>query len=250
MKDDLLKYVLFLGDNSMILAHRLSECCGHGPTLETDIALTNISLDLFGEVRSYFQYAGKLSEDEKTEDDFAFLRTERNYYNLILTEQPNEDFAHVIVRQFLFDNYHYHLLEQLVSSKDETIAAISQKSIKEAKYHLRFSSEWMKRLGDGTSLSQEKTQMAFDKLYLYVEEFFIPSNLELVMQEKGIGADLSIIKKSFESVLEEVISEAKISLPQTAPRVCQGKQGVHTENLGYLLAEFQYMQRTYPNMTW
>lgn len=250
MNSSLEKYVLQLADTSMILAHRLSECCGHGPTLETDIALTNISLDLFGEVRSYFQYAAKLSGGEKTEDDYAFLRTERQYYNLILTEQPNKDFAHIIVRQFLFDNYHYHLVEQLLSSKDETLSAIAHKSIKEAKYHLRFSGEWMKRLGDGTAISHEKTQTAFNELYPYVAELFTSTALENEMLEKGIGADLKKIQADFNEILESIISEAKLVKPETPSRVCQGKDGIHTEHMGYLLAEFQYMQRAYPNMTW
>ena len=250
MSEQLIKYVLQLADNSMILAHRLSECCGHGPTLETDIALTNISLDLFGEVRSYYQYAAKLSDNDKTEDDFAFLRTEREYFNLILTEQPNKNFANIIVRQYLFDNYHYHLIEQLLKSKDETIAAIAHKSIKEAKYHLRFSSEWMKRLGDGTELSKKKTQEAFNELYLYVNEFFIPSPLENKMQEEGIGADLQKVENSFYSLLNELIQVAGIYKPEAMPRICQGKQGIHSEHMGYLLAELQYMQRAYPNMTW
>ena len=184
MKDQsLYEYLLMLGDNSMILGHRLSELCGHGPSLETDIALTNISLDLFGQVRSYFQYAAELKGDEATEDSIAFLRFDRDYRNSIIVEQPNTDFAHVIVRQFLFDSYHTPLQEQLMHSNDETIAAIAAKSIKEAKYHLRFSSEWMKRLGDGTEESHQRTQAALNHLYPYLHEVYHESPIEKEMKE-------------------------------------------------------------------
>ena len=148
----------------MILGHRLSELCGHGPSLETDIALTNISLDLYGQVRSYFQYAAEVKGGDATEDSIALLRFDRDYRNVILVEQPNTDFAYVIGRQFLFDAFHLPLLEQLMNSKDETIAAVAAKSIKESRYHLRFSSSWVKRLGDGTEESHQRMQAAIDHL--------------------------------------------------------------------------------------
>jgi len=250
MQDQLYKYLLMLGDNSMILGHRLSELCGHGPSLETDIALTNISLDLFGQVRSYFQYAAQLKGGDATEDSIAYLRTDREYLNCILVEQTNIDFAHVIVRQFLFDVYHKLLLESIVTSKDDQISAIAAKSLKEVKYHLRFSSEWMKRLGAGTKISHDKMQAALDKLYPYAHELYSPTSIEEEMAEKGIGANLRIIEQDYITIVKDVIAESSLALPAIANRYAKGKEGMHSEMMGYLLAEFQYMQRTYPKMSW
>ncbi|HHH50004.1 MAG TPA: phenylacetate-CoA oxygenase subunit PaaI, partial [Saprospiraceae bacterium] len=190
MKNKLYQYLLLLADNSMILGHRLSELCGHGPSLETDIALTNISLDFFGQVRNYFQYAAEIKEGNATADSIAFLRLEYEYRNVWLVEMPNTDFAYVIARQFLFDAYHLPLLEQLQKSKDETIAAIANKSIKECKYHVRFSSSWVKRLGDGTAESHQRMQAAMDDLIPFTAELFQETELEKEMKDLGIGADL------------------------------------------------------------
>jgi len=250
MKEQLYKYLLLLGDNSMILAHRLSELCGHGPALETDIALTNISLDLFGQVRGFFQYAATLKGEEATEDSIAFLRTGREHFNCLLMEQANVDFAHVIARQFFFDVFQKLQLEQLVNSKDEHIAAIAVKSLKETKYHLRFSAEWVKRLGDGTEESHNRIQTAVDALYPFTGEFFRETALEKEMKENGIGADLALIKKDFDEMVAQTFAEAKINLPESKMRMAKGKEGIHTEQLDYILTELQYMQRAYPNMEW
>ncbi len=239
-----------LGDNSMILGHRLSELCGHGPSLETDIALTNISLDLFGQVRSYFQYAAEIKGDGATEDTIASLRFDRDYRNVILVEQPNTDFAYVIGRQFLFDAFHLPLLEQLMNSNDETIAAIAAKSIKESRYHLRFSSSWVKRLGDGTEESHQRMQTAINHLFPFVSELFRETEIEKEMKELGIGADLNLIKESFDQTVKTIFEDATIQIPDTTSRQTNGKTGIHTEQMGFILAEFQYMQRAYPNMTW
>ena len=250
MKEKLYEYLLYLGDNSMILGHRLSELCGHGPSLETDIALTNISLDLFGQVRSYFQYAAEVKGDGATEDTIASLRFDRDFRNVILVEQPNTDFAYVIGRQFLFDAFHLPLLEQLMNSNDETIAAVAAKSIKESRYHLRFSSSWVKRLGDGTEESHERMQNAINHLFPFVNELFDETPLEKEMKEFGIGADLSTIQATFEQTVKEVFEAATLEIPNIPPRQANGKKGIHTEQMGYILSEFQYMQRAYPNMTW
>ncbi len=250
MDQDLYKYLLILGDNSMILGHRLSELCGHGPTLETDIALTNISLDLFGQVRSYYQYAAKIKGEESTEDSIAFLRTERQYYNCILVEQENTNFAHVIVRQFLFDAQHQLLLESLTQSQDETIAAIAQKSLKESKYHLRFSSEWVKRLGDGTEESHQKTQEAVEHLYPFAHELVTNTSIETRMNEKGIGTNLDDLKEEYYKTVIDVFEEVGLVAKDLKNRFAKGKSGQHTERLGYILGELQYMQRAYPNMQW
>lgn len=250
MKDKLYEYLLMLGDNSMILGHRLSELCGHGPSLETDIALTNISLDLFGQVRSYFQYAAELKGGEATEDSIAFLRFDRDYRNAILVEQPNTDFAHVIGRQFLFDAFHLPLLEQLMKSNDEMIAAVAAKSIKESRYHLRFSSSWVKRLGDGTEESHQKMQAAMNHLMPFVSELFRETPIEKEMKELGIGADLELIKETFDEKVKTIFAEANLEVPEAPSRQTNGKTGIHTEQMGFILAELQYMQRAYPNMQW
>ena len=234
----------------MILGHRLSELCGHGPSLETDIALTNISLDLFGQVRSYFQYAAELKGGEATEDSIAFLRFDRDYRNAILVEQPNTDFAHVIGRQFLFDAFHLPLLEQLMKSNDEMIAAVAAKSIKESRYHLRFSSSWVKRLGDGTEESHQKMQAAMNHLMPFVSELFRETPIEKEMKELGIGADLELIKETFDEKVKTIFAEANLEVPEAPSRQTNGKTGIHTEQMGFILAELQYMQRAYPNMQW
>lgn len=250
MKDNLYQYILLLGDNSLILGHRLSELCGHGPTLETDIALTNISLDLFGQVRHYFQYAAELKGEDKTEDDIAFLRYIHEYKNALLVEQPNKDFAHVIGRQFLFDAYHLPLLEQLMKSNDKHIAAIAAKSIKEVRYHLRFSTQWVKRLGGGTELSHDKMQAAIDHLWAYANELMEASSLENEMLDYGIGADLEVVRTAFQATIQTVFDEINLQLPDSKYFQSGGKKGIHSEHMGFILSDLQYMQRAYPNMTW
>lgn len=251
MKDNLYQYILMLGDNSMILGHRLSELCGHGPNLETDIALTNISLDLFGQVRSYFQYAAALQEDpDVTEDTIAFLRIERDYKNCLLVEQPNTDFGYVICRQFLFDCFHLPLMEALMESKDEQLAAIAAKSVKEVRYHYRFSSEWIKRLALGTEESRSRIQQAFTDLYPYTNEIFQESDIEAAAAKAGIGPKLSELKEAFQARLNPIISETGLEKPEKLRNYDKGKQGIHSEHLGYILSDLQYMQRTYPNMQW
>ncbi len=250
MEQKIYDYLLQLGDNSMILGHRLSELCAHGPSLETDIALTNISLDLFGQVRHYFQYAAKLGVAGKTEDDIAFLRYAHEYKNCLLVEQPNTDFAYVIVRQFFYDLYHLHLLQDLTESQDKQISAVAHKSLKEVKYHSRFSSQWMKRLGDGTAVSHEKTQAAVDYLQPYTAELFEMTPVEAELQEAGIAADLMAIKDRWQHDVMELLKEATITYPTNEFSHSGGKKGVHTEHLGYILSDLQYMQRAYPEMSW
>jgi len=250
MDTKLYDYILMLGDQSMILAHRLSELCGHGPTLETDIALTNISLDLFGQVRNYFRYAASIDQGDSTEDSIAFLRKERQYKSAILLEQPNTDFAFVIGRQFLFDVFHQLLLEDLIHSKDTTIAAIATKSIKEVKYHVRLSSQWVRRLGLGTNISHQKMQTAIDTLLPFAHELYTETALEKEMKDQEIGADLNAIKDKYTTAVHKVLVESNISIEHTRNRVARGKQGMHTEHMGYIIAELQFMQRAYPNMQW
>lgn len=250
MNTDLYQYVLSIADNSLILGQRMGELCGHGPSLETDIACTNISLDLFGQVRSYYQYAAKIANDGRTEDDIAMLRKEREYKNVLLVEQPNTNFAFTLGRQFLFDVFHFDFLQNLQKSKDLTLAAIAKKSSKEVSYHVRFSSDWVKRLGDGTAESHQKMQMAIDELWTYTDELFHETAHDKQLIEQGIGVALNSLKLPYYQTVKELLEEASLKVPETQWFQKGGKQGIHTEHLGYLLADLQYMQRTYPNMEW
>ena len=250
MKENLYKYILGIADNSLILGQRLGELCGHGPSLETDIACTNISLDLFGQVRSYYQYAAKVMADGRTEDDIAMLRKEREYVNVLLTEQPNRDFAYTIGRQFLFDIYHYLFLNKLQNSHDLTLSAIAKKSIKEVSYHQRFSSDWIKRLGDGTEISHQKMQDAIYGLWTYTDELFHQTEADKAIILEGIGVDTTTLKEEYYEIVSEILEEATLKTPESKWFQKGGKKGIHTEYLGYLLSDLQYMQRTYPNMEW
>ncbi len=247
---NLFHYILGIADNSLILGQRLGELCGHGPSLETDIACTNISLDLIGQTRSYYQYAAKISEEDKTEDDIAFLRLEREYKNVLLVEQPNKHFGYVMGRQFLFDVYHLMLMQELQNSKDETLVAIAKKGIKEVSYHKRFSTDWVKRLGDGTEESNQKMQEAIDGLWRYTDELFQLTDADKAMVELGVGVDVSKFKEAYYTEVTEVLKEANLTIPESKYFTSGGKKGVHSEHMGYLLSDLQYMQRTYPNMKW
>ena len=247
----LYNYILGIADNSLILGQRLGELCGHGPSLETDIAGTNISLDLFGQVRSYFQYAAQVSGDENaTEDTIAFMRIERAYKNVLLVEQPNTDFGYTIVRQFLFDAYHLLFLKELEKSTDATLAAIAKKSIKEVSYHWRFSSDWIRRLGDGTPESHERVQEAVTDLWMYTDELFHQTDADKAMIAAGVGVDTLKLKDIYYKMISDVLTEATLAIPEGKYFHKGGKQGIHSEHMGYILADMQYMQRTYPNMEW
>ncbi|GGX23956.1 1,2-phenylacetyl-CoA epoxidase subunit PaaC [Aquimarina muelleri] len=245
-----IQYIYGIADNALILGQRLSELCGHGPNLETDIALTNMALDLLGQTRSYYQYVAELSGEGKTEDDIAFLRTERQYKNVLLVEQPNKHFGYVITRQFLFDIFHLLLLEKLQNSEDERLAAIAKKGIKEVSYHQRFSSDWIKRLGDGTKESHQKVQEAVDDLWTFTDELFHSTEEDQIALDHKIGVDTIELKEKYYQKVKEILEEATLSIPETKWFQKGGKQGIHSEHMGYLLSDLQYMQRTYPNMKW
>ncbi|MBU3682181.1 MAG: phenylacetate-CoA oxygenase subunit PaaC [Flavobacterium sp.] len=250
MDNNLIQYILGIADNSLILGQRLGELCGHGPSLETDIALTNISLDLLGQTRLYYQYVAQLQGGEATEDTIAFLRLERDYKNALLVEQPNTDFGYVIARQFLFDVFHLLLLEELQHSKDEHLAAIAVKSTKEVLYHTRFSSDWIKRLGDGTPESHARIQTAINDLWIYTDELFQPTEAESIAVVQGIGVDLTQLKANYYQQVSAVLTAATLIIPAVEYFQKGGKQGIHSEHMGFILAELQYMQRAYPNMNW
>ncbi len=248
--ENLYKYILGIADNSLILGQRLGELCGHGPSLETDIACTNISLDLLGQVRNYFQYSAKIAADGRMEDDIAMLRKEHEYVNVLLVEQPNTDFGYIMARQFLFDVYHLLFLKELQKSKDLTLSAIASKSVKEVSYHQRFSSDWIKRLGDGTEESHERVQNAINDLWTYTDELFHQTEADKAMLKEGIGVDVTKLKSTYYEIVKNLLEEASLSVPESNYFQKGGKQGIHTEHMGYLLTELQFMQRAYPNMEW
>ena len=249
-QNNLYNYIISIADNSLILAQRLGELCGHGPTLETDIAGTNISLDLIGQTRNYYQYAAKVQGEGKSEDDLAFLRLEREYKNVLLVEQPNEHFGFVMGRQYLFDVFHLLFMKEMLNSKDETLAAIAKKGIKEVSYHKRFSGDWVKRLGDGTEESNAKMQEAIDDLWVYTDELFDLTEADTAMIAEGVGVDTSKFKELYYAEISEVLKEANLTVPEGKYFTRGGKKGIHSEYMGYILSELQYMQRTYPNMEW
>lgn len=246
----LLNYILHLADNALVLGQRLGEWCGHGPVLEQDIALTNIALDLIGQSRMLYQYAAQVEGKGSTEDELAFLRYPGEYFNCLLVEQPNGNFGDTIMRQFLFDVYNYYNTKALVESSDETLAAIAARSIKEVSYHLRFSSEWVIRLGDGTELSREKMQAALERLWMYTEEMYTVHQREQALIEAGIAPDISQLRTVAKEKMESVINDATLTIPDTPWMQKGGKDGKHTEHLGHLLTDLQYMQRVYPGMEW
>ncbi|WP_396151421.1 1,2-phenylacetyl-CoA epoxidase subunit PaaC [Flavobacterium sp.] len=250
MNQNLIQYIFGVADNCLILGQRLGELCGHGPSLETDIALTNISLDLLGQTRSYYQYVAKLQGGDATEDTVAFLRLEREYKNVLLVEQPNTDFAYSIAKQFLFDVFHLALLNELQNSKDDMLKAIANKSIKEVSYHVRFSSDWIKRLGDGTEESHQKIQTAINDLWIFTDELFHQTDADKEMVQLGIGVDVTLLKEEYYRKINSILEEATLEIPQVEYFQKGGKLGIHSEHMGYLLSDLQYMQRTYPNMTW
>jgi ring-1,2-phenylacetyl-CoA epoxidase subunit PaaC len=247
---NLVQYIYGIADNALILGQRLGELCGHGPNLETDIAMTNIALDLLGQTRGYYQYAAKQAGGEATEDTIAFLRSEREYKNVLLVEQPNTDFAYSIGRQFLFDVYHLLLLQELQDSSDETLKAIATKSIKEVSYHQRFSSDWIKRLGDGTEESKNRMQTAINDLWTFTDELFHQTDADKAMVSEEVGVDVTKLKDAYYQKVSEILSEATLEIPEMRYFQKGGKHGIHSEHMGYLLADMQYMQRTFPNMTW
>ena len=244
------QYLLHLADNALILGHRLSEWCGHGPALEIDMAMTNISLDLIGQSRNVYQYAAELAGEGKTEDDLAYLRDVPEFRNVLLVEQPNGDFANTIARHFLFDAYNFYFQQKLCESKDERLAAIAEKSLKEVAYHLRWTSEWVIRLGDGTSESHDRIQLAFNNLWSYRGELLVPAEYEKTAVAAGYGVDLISIKPAVEQKTFEILDQATLLRPTDAWMQTGGKTGRHSEHLGFILAEMQFLQRAYPNSAW
>lgn len=243
--NQLINYTLHLADNSLILGQQNAAWCGHGPILEQDIAITNISLDLIGQSRNFYQYAASLIGNNATEDSLAYLRTEREFKNCLLVEQPNGDWGQTIMRQFFFSVYQYQLYGELLNHKDEQLASIANKALKEVTYHVHWSSEWVIRLGDGTTESHQRMLNAIDALWSYSGELFIAADYE---RESGI--DVAVLQDEWLKKISIVFEEATLPIPQKTFMQTGGKTGVHTEQLGYILTDLQYLQRTYPGAQW
>jgi len=266
------EYTLHLADNALIIGQRNAEWCGHGPVLEQDIAITNMSLDQIGAARNLFQFASETYNgfDDATkqsvehllpkpwrefnrelqEDDLAFLREERQYRNVLLTELPKGDWAMTVLRQFFLSAYQQAQFQQLLQSSDASLAAIAEKSLKEVAYHLRWSSEWEIRLGDGTEESRRRIDAALEALWMFTGELFVAEPFEKEAAAAGYGVDPSTLRDNWNNRVAAVFAEATLEVPQNSWSQSGGKRGVHTEHMGYLLAEMQYMQRTFPNMVW
>ena len=234
----------------MILGQRLGEWCGHAPSLEEDLALTNIALDLIGQARSLYTYAGKVEGKGRDEDQLAFVRYERDYRNALLVEQPNGDFARTIARQFFHAAFMHPFWTAMKGSDDETLAGIAAKAVKEVAYHLRQSSEWMIRLGDGTEESHARLRQAVDGLWPYTGELFEMDQSAQAATAAGFGVDSARLRADWQRTLDAVFAEATLEPPSARHMQTGGRAGRHTEHLGHLLSEMQYMQRAYPGMNW
>jgi len=246
----LVVYLLRRADDSLILGHRLSEWCGHAPMLEEDMALANMGLDLIGQARELYSYAAAVEGAGKTEDHFAYLRDVRQYKNLLLVEQPNGDFAQTILRQFFYSAFADPYWRAMMGSKDATLAAIAAKSEKESAYHLRHSSEWVMRLGDGTEESHRRAQAAIDNLWAFTGELFYRDEDDAGLIAGGVVVDPETVREGWLSTVREVISAATLKLPDNDWMQKGGRIGHHSEHLGHLLSELQHLQRSFPGATW
>lgn len=253
----LLDYVLRLADSDLILAQRLGEWVGHGPVLEEDIALTNVGLDLLGQARLWFAYAGEVEGRQvgssgagRSEDEFAFMREGGGFRNLLLAEQPNGNYADTTARQFYFDVWHELLLRNLAVSRDRRIAEIATKALKEVMYHAERSADWVIRLGDGTELSHTRMQSGIDDLWMYTGEMFAADDTDLALAAEGVAADVGALLPAWRDRVAAVLDLATLTMPSAAWMQRGGKQGVHSEHLGHLLAEMQSLQRAHPGAQW
>jgi ring-1,2-phenylacetyl-CoA epoxidase subunit PaaC len=250
LTDNLFQYLLRLGDDRLVLGHRLSEWCGHGPILEEDIALANIALDLIGQATLYLKLAGETEGKGRSEDDLAYFRDAIDYRNVQLVELPNGDYAMTMVRQFFFDVFSYHVLEQLQSSKHNEIAGIAAKGFKEVRYHVRHSSEWVVRMGDGTAESHDRAQKAVNHLWRFTGEMFQADDVDRTMKDEGIGADVDAIKPKWNEIVTDVLNRATLVVSNDPPAMTGGRRGRHTEYLGHMLSEMQIVARSHPGAEW
>jgi ring-1,2-phenylacetyl-CoA epoxidase subunit PaaC len=245
-----MRYVLRLADTSLILGQRLGEWVGHAPALEEDLGLANISLDLIGQARLLLTHAAELEGCGRTEDDLAMSRDQSDFLNLALAEQPNGDFGRTMVRQFLIDAFQLELYEGLQKSADPRLAEVAAKALKETRYHFRYSAGWVIRLGDGTEESHRRVQSALGELWRFTREFFAEDEVDREMTAAGVAPALSELQSRWSARIDEVLREATLERPADVPYAWHGKRGEHTEHLGYLLAEMQFLHRAYPGASW
>ena len=250
MNKALYRFALRMGDSSLILSHRLAELCSWGPYLEEDIAMTNVSLDLLGRAELFLAYAGEIEGEGKTADDLAYRRNERQYFNHLMTERPNGHFGHVMMRQFLNDALMVPLLTSLKLSKDERFAGIAEKAIKESNYHLRHSRGWIIRLVNGTDESKQKINEALDDLWAYTGEMFEWSDDEKQLAKDGVIPSFDELKNSWMDIVKDAFAEAGLEIPQDKWMMTGGREGIHSEHLGHMLGDMQYLPRAYPNDKW
>ena len=249
--DAKIQYLLRQGDNALILSQQLSQLCGKGPALEEDMALTNVALDLLGQTRMWLTYAGELEGQGRDEDKLAYHRDAHEFRNVLLVEQPNASYAETMMRQFLFDSWHYFLMQGLLQSSDPRIAEIAEKSFKEVTYHLRRSGDLVVRLGDGTDVSHAKMQAALDDLWMYSGEVFIYDDIDNAMVEQGIAPKAEDLRAAFLDHVNDILTEATLTMPSPDAWMQRGgKTGRHSEHLGFILAEMQFLQRAYPGAEW
>jgi ring-1,2-phenylacetyl-CoA epoxidase subunit PaaC len=244
------RYVLRLGDNALILGQRMSEWCGHSPFLEEDIAMANCALDHVGRARLLLSYAGELEGEGRSEDDLAFIRSDREFENFLLCEIPIGDYAFTMMRQYLLDTYHYYLFSGLISSVDERLSGIAQKAIKETTYHMDRSRDWVIRLGDGTEESHGRMQVALERVWNYTDELFEANSVDAAMTVAAIAPDLEWLQSRWQVDILSTLKKATLTLPEKKWALSGGRDGLHTEAMGHLLSEMQHMQRTYPGLSW
>jgi len=249
-QEALFNYTSRLGDNALILSHRLSEWCSKGPFLEEDIALSNIALDLVGRANALLTYAAQVEGKGRTEDDLAYKRPERQFHNFLITELHNGDFGFTIARQLLVSTYELFYFDALSKSKDATLAGIAAKTLKEVKYHYRHAHDWVLRLGDGTQESHDRIQQSFHEIWTYTGELFETDEADELLVKAGIGVDVKTIRPQWEKQVAEVLAEATLDRPADGYMQTGSRKGLHTEHLGFILTEMQYLPRAYPDAKW
>lgn len=248
--DALIAYTLRLADNALILSQRMVEVVAAGPELEEELANANFALDFIGQARMLYTHAGHLEGQGRSEDDFAFMRDEHEFRNLLLLEQPNGHFGDSLVRQYLFEAFYLHLLEALTQCSDPGLVEIAERAVKEVRYHLRHSSRWLIRLGDGTELSHQRIQTSLNDVWQYTGEMFEADDIDLAMQANFAGPDLSVLRELWIEEVAATVAAATLTLPEDQWMASGGKQGRHSEHLGFVLADMQYLQRSNPGATW
>lgn len=249
-QEALYRYLLRLGDNALINGHRIAEWCSRGPILEEDLAMTNIALDNIGRAQAFLKYAGEVEGKGKTEDDLAYKRGEREFLNNLITELPIGDFAYTVAKQLILSSFEYFLFKDLCKSKDETVAGIAAKAIKETRYHFAHARDWSYRLGKGTEESHRRYQNAINDLWMYTGELFEMYNEDVILATEGISDNLNEVKNAWSKLITEVLKDSNITIPVVDFMQTGSRKGIHTEHLGHLLTEMQYLQRSYPDAKW